>query len=64
MLCVQLNGGFRDRLMSGDDTLDLAIGAEELLGLMNDVLDIKGFYAFLGGDKGRTASFSCATALA
>lgn len=40
MLSVHLNGGLRNGLMSGDDALDFAIGAEELLGLMDDVFDI------------------------
>lgn len=64
MLSVQLDGGLSDGLVPGDDALNLAVRAEELLGLMDDVLDVKGFYAFLGGDKGRTACFSRAAALA
>lgn len=40
MLSVQLDGGLGYGLMSGDNALDLAIGAEELLGLMDDVFDI------------------------
>lgn len=40
MLRVQLDGRLRDGLVPGDDALDLAIGAEELLGLMDDVFDV------------------------
>jgi hypothetical protein len=40
--------------MPVDEVLDLAVGAKELLGLLDDVLDVEAFDALLRSDQRRT----------
>jgi hypothetical protein len=51
-----MNGRLLARFMPSDEVLDLAIGAKELFGLLDDVLDVEGFDALLRGDQRRTAT--------